>query len=71
VVRLRSLTPFLRYLLDPRVTPENALAPRHPAFSTGWDRETRTLGRERSDRRHFAGEACRRERAAGFEELGL
>jgi hypothetical protein len=53
-LRLRELTPLLRYLLDPRITPQNALSPRSPMFSLDWDHEARTLGRERASRRSFA-----------------
>jgi hypothetical protein len=62
----------LRFLLDPTITPDNALMGRREFASTDWDgeRRDRAFGEERADRRHYAGDSVRRLRDAGFEELG-
>jgi hypothetical protein len=68
-LRLRALTPVLRFLVDPEITPENATIGRRSVFQTAWDDEIRALGKERAARRHFAGGDAERVRDGPFTEL--
>jgi hypothetical protein len=67
---LRELQPLLQFMVRPELTPEMLGRPVYPLFDTDWSHEIRTLGRERADRRQYAGAACRGERNAPFEALG-
>jgi hypothetical protein len=70
-LRLRAVLPALQFMIHPEATAEMAGRPLPVPFATDWDRERhdRAIGKERADRRHYAGAACLRERNAPFEEL--
>jgi hypothetical protein len=68
-LKLRALLPALQFMVAPEFGPEMVGRPLRPLFDTDWDHERRTLGPERADRRHFAGDARRRDRDEPFTEM--